>query len=115
MAKSKAIIKEVFVISKKNKIFITSTVIVITVILILSIIVFKKINLNDVNSIDITKDTEYSPKLGPENAPNKVIEFLDYKCPYCEKIDNGTFKTLKRKYISKGKVHYSWQRFNKRI
>ncbi|MBO1577814.1 DsbA family protein [Staphylococcus epidermidis] len=106
MAKSKAIIKEVFVISKKNKLFVTSTVIVITVVLILSIIVFKKINLNDVNSIDITKDTEYSPKLGPENAPNKVIEFLDYKCPYCEKIDSGTFKTLKRKYISKGKVQY---------
>lgn len=95
-----------FTINKKTKIFIIITIIFIVILSALSILVFNHLNLKDVNSNDITKDTEYSPKLGSKDAPNTVIEFLDYKCPYCKKIENGTFKTLEKKYILKGKVQY---------
>jgi protein-disulfide isomerase len=28
-----------------------------------------------------------APRLGPENAPVQIIEFADYECPYCQKVN----------------------------
>ena len=27
------------------------------------------------------------PRIGPENAPVQIIEFADYECPYCQKVN----------------------------
>jgi protein-disulfide isomerase len=29
-----------------------------------------------------------APRLGPENAPVQIIEFADYECPYCQKVND---------------------------
>ncbi|MDR0269427.1 MAG: DsbA family protein [Paenibacillus sp.] len=42
--------------------------------------------------------------LGDPNAPVKIIEILDYKCPYCAVWTNDNFPQLKKEYIDTGKV-----------
>jgi protein-disulfide isomerase len=29
-----------------------------------------------------------APRLGPQNAPVQIIEFADYECPYCQKVND---------------------------
>ncbi|MCM3130994.1 MULTISPECIES: thioredoxin domain-containing protein [unclassified Paenibacillus] len=44
--------------------------------------------------------------IGDPNAPVKVIEFIDYKCPYCKAWNTENFDDFKEKYIDTGKVQF---------
>lgn len=44
------------------------------------------------NRIEVSTDDD--PKLGPINAPIIIVEFGDYKCPYCRKFHEDTFQQL---------------------
>ncbi|MFB6143973.1 MAG: DsbA family protein, partial [Candidatus Nanohaloarchaea archaeon] len=58
------------------------------------------------------------PMLGSENASVTIVEFYDYKCPYCRQFETGersgpnqpanpgVFEKLKKNYISTGKVKF---------
>src|SRR6202158_3644548 len=37
-------------------------------------------------------DVGNAPRLGPENAPVQIIEFADYECPYCQKVNEDLAK-----------------------
>ncbi len=49
--------------------------------------------------------------LGDVNAPVVVIEYSDYKCPYCALFSNDTMPLLKSKYIDTGLVRFEWRDF----
>jgi len=41
-------------------------------------------------------------------SQNKVVEYGDFKCPYCKKVDEHIMPELKKDYIDKGKVDYQF-------
>jgi len=49
--------------------------------------------------------------IGDVNAPVKVIEFFDYKCPPCAAWSNENFPQFKKEYIDTGKVQLYYINF----
>ncbi|WP_277467402.1 MULTISPECIES: thioredoxin domain-containing protein [unclassified Paenibacillus] len=49
---------------------------------------------------------EKQPLLGDPNAPVKVIEFVDFKCPSCKAWEEANFAILNEEYIKTGKVQF---------
>ena len=47
-----------------------------------------------------------SPSLGNPRAPLTLVEFTDFKCPYCLRYHQQTFPRIKKAYIDTGKVRY---------
>lgn len=56
--------------------------------------------------------TEHGIHVGEENAPVKVIEFINLACPYCEKWFEESYDTL-QKYVDEGKVERIIKHFDK--
>jgi protein-disulfide isomerase len=42
--------------------------------------------------------------LGKSDAPLTMVEFTDYKCPFCARFETTTFPEIKKNYIDTGKV-----------
>jgi protein-disulfide isomerase len=51
------------------------------------------------------------PTLGNKNAPVKVLEFADFKCPYCKMFHDQVFPKLKKEWIDTGKVQFVFANF----
>ncbi len=49
-------------------------------------------------------DIGEAPVLGDPQAPNTIVEFLDFQCPYCEQFFATTEPELRAKYIDTGKA-----------
>lgn len=43
-----------------------------------------------------------------KNGKIRIIEYGDYKCPYCKKVETKIMPKLKQEYIDKGKVDYQF-------
>lgn len=56
-------------------------------------------------------DYSQMPTLGSPNAPVKLVEFGDYKCPACAYFALEILSKLKADYIDTGKVSISYQNF----
>jgi len=54
---------------------------------------------------------ESQPSLGEPDAPVKVVEFGDYKCPACKRFHEQVFFKLKHDYIDTGKVEFFFINF----
>ena len=48
------------------------------------------------------------PFLGDEDAPVEVIEFGDYKCPYCKSFDQSFFPQIDQDLIQTGDVKFTF-------
>jgi protein-disulfide isomerase len=44
--------------------------------------------------------------LGSSDAPITIVEFTDYRCPYCRVFEGTTFAEIRKKYIDSGKVRF---------
>jgi len=51
------------------------------------------------------------PVLGDPNAPVKIVEFGDYKCPSCQYFSQNIAPELKKEYIDTGKVALYFMNF----
>ncbi|GAB6877046.1 DsbA family protein [Thermaerobacter litoralis] len=49
---------------------------------------------------------DQQPALGSPEAPVTVVEFADFKCPYCRDFTMNEFPRLKEAYIDTGKVRF---------
>jgi protein-disulfide isomerase len=49
---------------------------------------------------------ENQPMLGKEDAPVKIVEFGDFKCPSCKAFEQQIFPLLKEEFIDTGKVQF---------
>lgn len=49
---------------------------------------------------------ENQPVLGDPNAPVKIVEFGDYKCPACKMFKDEIYPQLQKDYIDQGKVAF---------
>lgn len=54
---------------------------------------------------------DQQPMLGSSNASVTVVEFGDYKCPYCKRFDEQVYPQLKENYIDTGKVKFYFINF----
>ncbi|MFW3529733.1 DsbA family protein [Staphylococcus caprae] len=43
-----------------------------------------------------------------ENKENKIVEYGDYKCPYCKRVETNIMPKLEKDYIDKGKADYQF-------
>ncbi|MCG1063153.1 DsbA family protein [Staphylococcus epidermidis] len=46
--------------------------------------------------------------VGCSNEKNKVVEYGDYKCPYCKKVETDIMPKLQKDYIDKEKIDYQF-------
>jgi protein-disulfide isomerase len=49
---------------------------------------------------------ENQPMLGEEDAPVKIVEFGDYRCPSCKTFEQQIFPSLKEEFIDTGKAQF---------
>jgi protein-disulfide isomerase len=49
---------------------------------------------------------EQQPMLGSSDAPVTVVEFGDYRCPFCRQFETAVFPQLKENYIDTGQVKF---------
>lgn len=55
------------------------------------------------------RDEDDRAALGKKNAPVVMIEYADYRCPFCGAFHRDTLPTIIQKYIRQGKVRYEWR------
>lgn len=47
-----------------------------------------------------------SPSRGSASAPVTIVEFTDYRCPFCRRHANDTLPQIVKDYVDTGKVRY---------
>lgn len=47
--------------------------------------------------------------MGKKDAPVVMIEYADYRCPFCGVFARDTMPKIKKKYIDTGKVRFEWR------
>ena len=54
---------------------------------------------------------EELPRLGAEDAPVKLLEFADFKCPHCARFANEVVPPIKQEYVANGDVAIYFMNF----
>ena len=67
---------------------------------------FKEISLTKVASEVVKPVSENIKPLGNEDADITVVEFADYRCPFCHKFHEETFDKVVTNFLNTGKAKY---------
>lgn len=57
------------------------------------------------------RDADDVTAMGDKDADLVLIEYSDYRCPFCGAFARDTLPKLKEEYIDTGKVRYEWRDF----
>ncbi|MDT0715535.1 DsbA family protein [Staphylococcus chromogenes] len=90
---------------KQVKRIVLLSVFLILLICVCVFILFRNINLNDVDATVLANDVYDKPTIGKEHAKDKIVIFADFKCPFCKKLDTQVLPHLKNKYVDSGKAN----------
>lgn len=105
-------------ISRRNKVLIGITISLLIVTAVTALFVMKNktggedgMKYPDLEQVQAGKvpedfDVGNQPVLGNPSAPFQIVEFADYKCPYCKLWTEDVFSRLKTAYIDTGKVQF---------
>ncbi|WP_273831851.1 DsbA family protein [Guptibacillus sedimenti] len=63
------------------------------------------------NSGGSSEEAMNQPFLGDENAQVEVIEFGDYKCPYCKAFEQSFFPQIDQELIQTGDVKFTFMNY----
>ncbi|MBT2655994.1 thioredoxin domain-containing protein [Bacillus sp. ISL-18] len=79
----------------------------LAIICFIGIMLLSNIQKTDVsNTSAATFDYQHQPYLGQKNAPVKMVEFGDYKCPICKNFNDTVFPAIDKELIQTGKVQF---------
>ncbi|ETB71559.1 thioredoxin domain-containing protein [Bacillus paralicheniformis] len=84
---------------------------VVVVFLIGALVVLNNQTQNASQTFDDKPSTEGQPLLGNKDATVTITEFGDYKCPSCKQWTETVFPDLKKDYIDKDQVNFSYINF----
>ena len=84
---------------------------VVVVFLIGALVVINNQTQNASQTFDDKPSTEGQPLLGNKDAAVTITEFGDYKCPSCKQWTETVFPDLKKDYIDKDQVNFSYINF----
>lgn len=65
----------------------------------------------DVNADAASSSSEFGVTIGPDDAPNKVVIYEDFLCPYCAELEKRTRDDLAQ-LAADGKVQVEYRPFN---
>ncbi|WP_223590266.1 DsbA family protein [Neobacillus bataviensis] len=57
-------------------------------------------------------DYEGQPVLGETSAPVKIVEFGDYKCPYCKNFNDSLLPNIQKDFIDTGKASFYFMNYS---
>ena len=90
---------------QKNRIFMISTV---ALVVILFAALFYLASRENGSSSNSSKAIEFNysdfPRLGKEDAPVKIVEFGDFKCPACAEFSGVIKPQIVQEYVNQGKA-----------
>lgn len=55
--------------------------------------------------------TDGDPFIGDKNAPNTLVLFYDYQCPFCQQFEQGVSPKLVTNYVNNGKLRIVFKDF----
>jgi protein-disulfide isomerase len=78
---------------------------------VVALVWFAKPGGNTASTAKANIPTEQLPVIGKTDAPVKIVEFGDFKCPSCKYFSQNIFPSLKKDYIDTGEVALYFSNF----
>jgi protein-disulfide isomerase len=98
--------------SRRRNLMVGAVVAVILVIIGVGYAISRQLDTTtDVTADAPSSSSEFGVTIGPDDAPNKVVIYEDFLCPYCGELEKATRDDLS-KLADEGKVQVEYRPFN---
>jgi len=87
-------------------------ILAVVIICLIGLAVFAKTSQDKANEPKtVSIDTTNQPYLGKASAPVSIVEFGDYKCPYCKQFTQSYVPNIKKDLVNTGKAKFYFINF----